>query len=126
MTGAFAVGRATVGAALLALVVGALVCAGRASAQPVPGMWSVPTTLSRIDGALVQIGRWRGRIRAASPLCSGEGRGVSWSGTRHWRRFTCTWTVFDRRGGIDRDITFGVRVLGTRRFVIANARFGAS
>ena len=80
--------------------------------------------LERIDGSKVIVGRWSGRVDTDSTLCSGNGRARMWSGRRHWRHFTCTWTVFDRRGGLDRDVTFAVHVVSRRRFEIARARFG--
>jgi hypothetical protein len=90
------------------------------------GKWSLTTVMRRIDGAKVTIRRWSGRVRSVSTLCSGDGRGVIQRGTRRWQHFTCTWTVFNRRGGYDRDVTFRTHVLGTGRFVITDARFGAS
>ena len=87
-------------------------------------MWSLPLLLSRIDGARVKIGRWSARVQGTSTLCSGEGRGSVWSRMRHWRHFTCTWTVFDQKVGVDRDVTFRVHTLTVRRYLITDARFG--
>ena len=72
--------------------------AAEASATP---RWTLAAMLSRIDGAKVIVGRWSGRVDASSTLCSGDGRGALWAGRRHWSRFTCTWTVFDREGAVD-------------------------
>ena len=95
--------------------------AAEASAAP---RWTLAAVLSRIDGAKVIVGRWSGRVDASSTLCSGDGRGALWAGRRHWSRFTCTWTVFDRHGAVDRDVTFRVYVLSPRRFAVASGRFG--
>jgi hypothetical protein len=100
--------------------------AGDAAAHRGGGKWSLTTVMRQIDGAKVTIRRWSARVRSAGTLCSGDGRGVVRRGTRRWPHFTCTWTVFNRRGGYDRDVTFRVHVLGTRRFVITDARFGPS
>ena len=88
-------------------------------------MWSTEAVSSRIDGAKVVIGRWRGRVHEDTTLCNGEGRGSRWGGVRHWRHFTCTWTVFDRQGRVDHDVTFRVHPLTSTRFLINDARFGA-
>jgi hypothetical protein len=81
--------------------------------------------MSRIDGTKVSIHKWSARVQSDTTLCNGEGRGARWSGVRHWRHFTCTWTVFDRKGLVDRDITFRVHTLTARRYVITDARFGS-
>jgi hypothetical protein len=89
-------------------------------------MWSLQRVMSRIDGAKVTIRAWSGHVQTETTLCSGEGRETRWSGSGHWRHFTCTWTVFDRRGGVDRDVTFRVHTLTATRFQISDARFGAA
>ena len=86
--------------------------------------WSIEAVMPRIDGAKVVIGRWRGRVQADTTLCNGEGRGSRWDGVGHWHHFTCTWTVFDRQGLVDRDVTFRVHPLTRTRFLINDARFG--
>jgi hypothetical protein len=86
--------------------------------------WSLRAVLSRIDGARVSVRSWSARVQSGSTLCSGEGSARRWSGIRHWRHFTCTWTVFNRNGTVARDVTFRVHTLTTRRYVISDARFG--
>jgi hypothetical protein len=88
-------------------------------------MWSLRAALSRIDGARVSVGSWSGRVQTASTLCNGEGTSRRWSGLRHWRHFTCTWTIIARGGTVEHDVTFRVHTLTARRFLITNARFGA-
>lgn len=88
-------------------------------------MWSVAWAIKRIDGAKVAVGRWSGHVQSATTLCSGEGRSRRWARVGHWRQFTCTWTVFDRKGRVDRDVTFRVHTLTMRRFAITDARLGA-
>jgi hypothetical protein len=88
--------------------------------------WSLERVLTRIDGAVVAIRHWRGRIQSGTTLCNGQGRGSRWDGVRHWRHFTCTWTVFDRKGLVDRDVTFRVHAVTLTRFRISDARFGAA
>jgi len=111
--------RAAVSAIACAFAAGA----PAANAQP-RSWWTLKTVLSRIDGAKVIVGRWSGRVDADSTLCSGNGRALVRTRRRHWRHFTCTWTVFDRRGAVDRDVTFAVHVLAGRRFAITRGRFG--
>jgi hypothetical protein len=89
-------------------------------------MWSIPRVMSELDGDKVVIRHWSARVRADTTLCSGEGRSGRWRGMRHWRHFTCTWTVFDRKGLVDRDVTFRVHTLRTGRCLITDARFGAA
>jgi hypothetical protein len=55
-------------------------------------------------------------------VCNGMGRPAVVAGVRHWRRFTCTQTIF--RNGAIREITFGVRALGKLRFSVVYARYG--
>jgi hypothetical protein len=113
---------------LAGLVVAAATCSfsAPAAAHAAAPMWSIATVMSRIDGAKVVVGRWSSRVKAETTLCSGEGRSARWRGVRHWRRFTCTWTVFDRRGLVDRDVTFRVVTLDRTHCRITDARFGAS
>ena len=106
--------------------VGSLVIAPSTSAHEGAPMWSLPLVMSRIDGARVTIGKWSRREQIASTLCSGEGHGKRWTGLRHWRHFACTWTVFDQRKGVDRDVTFRVHTLTATRFLITSAHFGSS
>jgi hypothetical protein len=113
---------------LAGVAVAAATCsfAAPAGARAAAPMWSIATVLSRIDGAKVVIGHWSGRVKAETTLCSGVGASRRWSGVRHWRHFTCTWTVFDRKGLVDRDVTFRVDTVDRTHFVIADGRFGTS
>jgi hypothetical protein len=117
-----ALARLTFAAAAVVLA-GAL--AAPAGTQRATPMWSIALLMSRIDGAKVVIGRWSARVQSSTTLCNGEGRSRRWDGVRHWRHFTCTWTVFDRTRLVDRDVTFGVSTLTRTRFRITNAHFGA-
>ena len=116
-------GRRAALAAVAGAVAAALPAQGAHAHDGTPE-WSVPWLLARIDRAHVSVGSWSGRVQAPSTLCSGEGRGRRWAGMRHWRHFTCTWTVFDGKGAGDRDVTFRVHTLTMRRYRITNARFG--
>jgi hypothetical protein len=110
--------------AAAAAVLATALLAPSVEAHPGAPMWSLGVVLSRIDGARISVGPWSARVQTASTLCSGDGRGRRWLGMRHWRHFTCTWTVFDRKGGVGRDVTFRVHTLTARRYVIEAARFG--
>ena len=103
-----------------------LVCAPTAPAHRNAPVWSLSILMSRIDGARVLIGGWSRKVQIASTLCSGEGAGRRWSGVRHWKHFQCTWTVFDRKQSIARDVTFRVHTLAAKRFLITSAHFGST
>ena len=79
----------------------------RAEAHGGP-QWSLSWLMSRIKGSRVSVGPWSGRVQIPSTLCSGEGRGGRWAGVRHWRHYTCTWTVFAPGSRGERDVTFRV------------------
>lgn len=112
-------------APVVAAFVAAALLAAQADAHTGAPEWSVPTLLERIDGARVSVGSWSGRVQSESTLCNGEGPGRRWRGIRHWRHFTCTWTIVSRRRAGDRDVTFRVHTLTARRYRITNERFGA-
>jgi hypothetical protein len=65
-----------------------------------------------------------GRVRVDPSLlvCSGRGPARRRGGTRRWSRYTCTQTGF--RGGVDRDITFDVVIVGPSRLAIGDKRYG--
>jgi hypothetical protein len=111
-------------AVVVVAVVGCSLASGARAHTGAP-MWSIDAVMSRIDGAKVVIGRWSARVQADTTLCNGEGRGTRWHGERHWRHFTCTWTVFDRKRLVDRDVTFRLHTLTRTRYLINDARFGA-
>src|SRR5262249_59657762 len=82
-------GPSSAASALLAALVLAP-CAATAPAHAGAPMWSLPTLMSRIDGARVLIGGWSRRLPVASTLCRGEGRGRGCAGAGPWRRFRRT------------------------------------
>jgi hypothetical protein len=86
------------------------------------GSWSYAQLIRRLDGEAVTVDGNRVSLDPGLITCNGEGRGTPAGGGRRWSRFTCTQTTF--RGGVDRDITFEVVVLGDRNFRFANARYG--
>ena len=86
------------------------------------GSWSYAELIRRLDGATVTVDHSRLSIDPGLITCNGEGPGTPARGGRRWSRFTCTQTTF--RGGVDRDITFEVVVLGDRKFRVADARYG--
>jgi hypothetical protein len=89
---------------------------------PARSSWSYAQLIRRLDGEAVTVAGKRVALDPGLLTCSGEGRGTPADGGRRWGRFTCTQTTF--RGGVDRDITFEVVVLGDRKFRVANARYG--
>ncbi|HYY21110.1 MAG TPA: hypothetical protein VE780_04465 [Thermoleophilaceae bacterium] len=86
------------------------------------GSWSYAQLIRRLDGEAVTVAGKRVALDPGLLTCNGEGRGTPADGGRRWGRFTCTQTTF--RGGVDRDITFEVVVLGDGNFRFANARYG--
>jgi hypothetical protein len=96
-----------------------------AAAHPGAPVWTLAKVMRKIQGARIQIGGRLLRVRAEATLCSGDGRAARWGGIGHWRHFTCTWTTFDGRGRVDRDVTFRVHTLTRVRMLITNVRDGA-
>jgi hypothetical protein len=86
------------------------------------GSWSYAQLIRRLDGEAVTVDGNRVSLDPGLITCNGEGPGAPAGGGRRWSRFTCTQTTF--RGGVDRDITFQVVVLGDRKFQVRNARYG--
>jgi hypothetical protein len=86
------------------------------------GSWSYAELIRRLDGQAVTVHRSRVSLDPGLITCNGEGPGTPAGGGRRWSRFTCTQTTF--RGGVDRDVTFEVVVLGDRKFRVRNARYG--
>jgi hypothetical protein len=86
------------------------------------GSWSYAELIRRLDGDKVTVDGNRVSLDVGLITCNGEGPGIPASGGRRWSRFTCTQTTF--RGGVDRDITFEVVVLGDRKFRVTHARYG--
>ena len=105
---------------VLALVL--LVFAAASAAQAAVPYWSVMKVLRRIDGTRIHVGTRTVRIDSDTALCSGRGRSIRKDGVRRWRRFACTYTTFTK-SGVDRDVEFRVRVLGTTRFAIYDAHW---
>ena len=85
-------------------------------------VWSYPMLIRRIAEAPVPLSNRRPVIDRDLVICNGEGRRIRVRGTRGWKHFTCTQTLFQR--GVDRDLTFRVHVRGKNRFHITNARYG--
>jgi hypothetical protein len=106
------------------LLVAALTGGGASAAEAHRSSWtwSYAVLVDRISGAPVTFHGRRLRISRDLVICSGEGAGIRRRGVRRWRHFTCTQTLF--RGGIDRDLTFRVHVLGRTRFTITGVRYG--
>lgn len=109
-------------ASMVAAAAAVVVASGDAHSHAPP--WRLANVVGRIDGSKVLIGAWSGRVQADSTQCNGEGPGVRYMSFRRWRHFTCTWTVFDGRGRVGRDVTFRVHTLTRTRLLISSARFG--
>jgi hypothetical protein len=105
---------------VLALVL--LLFAAASAAQAGVPYWSVTKVLRRIDGARIHVGTRTVRIDSDTALCAGRGPSIRRDGVRRWRRFACTYTTFTK-SGVDRDVDFRVRVLGTTRFAISDAHW---
>jgi hypothetical protein len=110
---------------LVALVLVAGLAPQPAAAHQGAPMWTLAKVMRNVQGARIHIGGRVLRVDAGSTLCSGDGPAVRWGGIGHWRHFTCTWTTFDARRQVDRDITFRVHTLMRVRMLITNVRYGA-
>jgi hypothetical protein len=104
------------------ILIALLVLTPPASAVALRWYWPVSKVMRAIDGVKVHVGTRVVRIHSETTLCSGEGPSVRRRGIRRWSRFSCTFTTFTRKG-LDRDLEFRVRVLGTRRVVIRDAHW---
>jgi hypothetical protein len=93
-----------------------------AAGQTSASYWSVTKVMRRIDGARVLVGTRTVKIDSDTALCAGRGPSIVVKRIRRWRRFACTYTTFTKRG-VDRDLDFRVRVLGTRRYRIYDAHW---
>jgi hypothetical protein len=103
-------------------MLGMLAFAAPAGAHDVPYAWTVAKVMRVTDDARVRVGGSVVRVDVDTTLCAGQGTAMRRHGVRAWRHFACTHTTFTRhRPG--RDIDFRVHVLGTRRFVITDARW---
>jgi hypothetical protein len=107
---------------LAALITLALALAAPATGRELRAFWPVAKAMRVIDGAKVRVGSRVVRIRAATTLCSGEGRSIRRGGVRRWARFACTFTTFTKQG-VDRDLEFRVYVTGRNRYVIRDPRW---
>jgi hypothetical protein len=104
------------------LVVLALAAAFPAPAAYAGKYWSIEKVMRKIDGVRVRAGAKVVRIQSETTLCAGTGGSIRVRGVRRWARFACTFTTFSR-GGVDRDVEFVVRVLGTKRFELRDVHW---
>ena len=102
-----------------------LLIAAPAGARALRSYWPVAKVMRAIDDVRVRVGTRVVRIHKETTLCSGEGPSIRRQGIRRWSRFACTYTTFTKQG-VDRDLDFGVRVLGVRRFAITDAHWVAA
>ncbi len=109
-------------AVLLSVALAASAAAAPAPAHSTRTSWSYAALMQKMDGVTVRLAGRRFRVRSEFVICNGEGRAVRRAGVRRWKHFTCTQTLF--RGGLGRDMTWRVHVLGRKRFRISDARWG--
>ena len=116
---------ATAGVAAMVSSV-ALAAASPAPAHPGTWYWSESKVEKSIVGKVIRVeGK---RVRISRPVtCLGQGRRVVRRGVDRWKHFNCIQSIlFPRGGGVaGDDVLFQVHVVGTRRFVITNARFAS-
>jgi hypothetical protein len=99
-----------------------LAAPGAAVAHAGPWHWPLQKVMQRIDGNRINVGGRVVRIDSETMLCSGLGRAVRQRGTRAWKHFDCTYSVFVAGRGIY-DCDFRVHVLGRRKYLITNPRW---
>jgi hypothetical protein len=107
---------------IISVVAAAIGLGAAHRADATASQWSYDDLMRRLPGTTVAIEGVRYAIDPSLVVCSGVGRPTVVRGVRRWQRFTCTQTIF--RSRTLRDITFGVRALDGRRFVIPYARYG--
>lgn len=98
----------------------ALVLAPTSGAHGRGSYWPMVKVMRAVDGARLPIGGRALRVKAATTLCSGEGRSTRRRGARAWKHFRCTFTT---EGGFGRDVEFRVHPLDARRFRLTDARW---
>jgi hypothetical protein len=106
------------------LAVAVLAGGSPAAAHPGPWYWSEPKVVTRIVGTVIKV-EGKG-VRVSPPVtCLGEGRRVVRRSVDRWKHFSCIQSIlFPRGGGLaGADVFFRVHVIGTRRFLVTNARF---
>jgi hypothetical protein len=108
---------------VLAVIAAALALVTPAAAVAHPGRWhwSLGQVMKRLTGTRLHVGARVVRIDADTLLCSGDGRPGRVRGTRVWKHFVCTYSVFAAHGIYDCE--FRVHVLGLRKFVITDAHW---
>jgi hypothetical protein len=84
--------------------------------------WSLQKVMQRLDGTRVRVESRLVRIDSETMLCSGVGGSARVNGTRAWKHFDCTYSVFVLGHGIY-DCEFRVHVLGPRRYLVSNAHW---
>jgi hypothetical protein len=99
-----------------------LAAPGAAVAHAGPWRWTIQKVMQRIDGTRIYVNKRPLRVDSETMLCSGLGRPVRQRGTRTWKHFDCTYSVFAAGRGIY-DCDFRVHVLGLRKYLITNARW---
>jgi hypothetical protein len=99
-----------------------LALAAPAAGRALRSYWPMAKLMRAIDDVRVRVGTRVVRIHSETTLCSGEGASIRRRGVRMWSRFSCTYTTFTKLG-VDRDLDFHVRVIGTRRFAITDAHW---
>ena len=99
-----------------------LLFAAPAAAQASLPYWPMMKLMRRLDGARIHVGTQAVRVDKDTTLCAGRGPSIKRDGVRRWRRFICTYTTFTKQG-VDRDLDFQVRVLGSRHFAVSDAHW---
>jgi hypothetical protein len=84
--------------------------------------WPYEKLVASLAGRTLALPRGPVRLDSALLECIGEGAPVRTGPTRRWRRYTCTQTLF--QGGVDRDVTFDVTILGAAQLTITSERYG--
>lgn len=86
--------------------------------------WPYNKVVASLAGQTLVLPGGQIRVDPALVTCNGQGATVQVGPTRGWSRYTCTQTLF--KGGVDRDVTFDVVILGATQLKIASARYGPS
>jgi hypothetical protein len=115
--------RAAWGSVLITLVLAVLALSPEARTHNTRSAWPYRTLIARIAGKPVRLPNRRFRVDRDLVICNGEGRPIRRAGVPRWKHFTCTQTLFNRRG-VSRDVSFRVHVVGAIRLLITDARYG--
>jgi hypothetical protein len=84
--------------------------------------WPYEKLVGHLAGRTLALAHGTVQLKSALLECNGDGAPVKSGATRSWSHYTCTQTLF--QNGVDRDVTFGVKILNATQLSITSPRYG--